>query len=73
MVSLLMPRVVNADDTGVAIPLGDHAKRVEVKKVKEVLDELIGAEDPLSLLHKRDDLLLEEGQVFCGGLVGPQF
>ena len=61
--------VVN-DDAGAVIPLGDHAKRAEVKKVEEVLDELIGEEDPLSLLHKGDDLLLEEGQVFSGGLVG---
>ena len=49
--------------------MGDHAKRAEVK-VGEVLDELVGEEDPLSSLHEGDDLLLEEVQVFGGRLVG---
>jgi hypothetical protein len=57
------------DDAWAAITLGDHAKRAEAK-VGEVLDELIGEEDPLSLLHEGDDLLLKEVQVFGGRLVG---
>jgi hypothetical protein len=41
------------DDVGVAILLGDHAKRAEVKNNEEVFDDkLIGEEDPLSILHK---------------------
>jgi hypothetical protein len=55
------------DDAGVAIPLGDHTKRAEVKKVKEVLDELIGEEDLLSRLHKEMiSSWSKEGQVFSG-------
>ena len=55
----------------VAILLGwDHAKRAEVKNVEEVFnEELIGEEDPLSLLHKGDNRCLEEGQMFIGGLL----
>jgi hypothetical protein len=49
--------------------LGDHAQRAEAK-VGEVLDKLVGEEDPLSLLHNGDDLFLEKGQVFSGRLVG---
>ena len=64
-----IPPVVN-DDVGVAILLGDHAKRAEVKNVEEVFDDkLIGEEDPLSLLHKGDNFFLEEGQMFIGGLL----
>ena len=44
------------DDVGVAILLGDHAKRAEVKNVEEVFDDkLIGGkkeEDPLSICIK---------------------
>ena len=71
LIHLFLLHLLVNDDVGVAILLGDHAKRAEVKNVEEVFDDkLIGEEDPLSILHKGDDCLLEEGQMFSGGLVG---
>jgi hypothetical protein len=70
LIHLFLLHLLVNDDVGVAILLGDHAKRAEVKNVEEVFDDkLIGEEDPLSILHKGDDCLVEEGQMFSGGLV----
>jgi hypothetical protein len=70
LIHLFLLHLLVNDDVGVAILLKDHAKRAEVKNVEEVFDDkLIGEEDPLSILHKGDDCLVEEGQMFSGGLV----
>ena len=53
LIHLFLLHLLVNDDVGVAILLGDHAKRAEVKNVEEVFDDkLIGEEDPLSILHK---------------------
>jgi hypothetical protein len=47
LIHLFLLHLLVNDDVGVAILLGDHAKRAEVKNVEEVFDdELIGGGGP---------------------------
>jgi hypothetical protein len=58
------------NDPGSAVTLRDHAQWAEAE-VGEMLDQVVGEENPLSFLHHGDDFLLEECDVLRGRLVGP--
>jgi hypothetical protein len=57
------------NDLGSAVMLGDHAQWAEAE-IGEMLDQVVGEENPLPFLHHGDDFVLEECYVLRGGLVG---